>query len=131
MAVKTVKLRNQRTLARPAEAVGVGFLTSALVRIRFLPAAPDTGVVFVRTDLKPAVRIPATLDYVTGTERRTTLGEAPAQVELVEHALAALAGLRIDNCIVELNAPEPPGLDGSALAFVEALRKAGTILQAA
>jgi len=129
--VRTVKQRNQRTLARPAEAGGIGFLTSAQVRIRFLPAAPDTGIVFVRTDLKPAVRIEARLENVTGTDRRTTLGQPPAQVSLVEHVLAALAGLRIDNCIVELNAPEPPGLDGSALKFVEALRKSGTILQAA
>lgn len=129
--MRTVKQRNQRTLARPAEAGGIGFLTGATVRIRFLPAAPDTGIVFVRTDLKPAVRIPARLENVTGTARRTTLGQAPIQVSLVEHVLAALAGLRIDNCIVELNAPEPPGLDGSARGFVAALRKSGTILQAA
>ena len=68
---------------------------------------------------------------VTGTQRRTTLGQPPGQVGLVEHVLAALAGLRIDNCFVELNAPEPPGLDGSAWAFVAALRRAGTRLQAA
>lgn len=129
--MRTIKYRNQRTLARPAEAGGIGFLTSAMVRLRFLPAAPDTGVVFVRTDLKPAGRIEARLANVTGTDRRTTLGEPPVQVSLVEHVLAALAGLRIDNCIVELNAPEPPGLDGSALRFVEALHRSGTILQAA
>jgi UDP-3-O-acyl-N-acetylglucosamine deacetylase len=68
---------------------------------------------------------------VTGTQRRTTLGHAPAQVALVEHVLAALAGLRIDNCIIELNGPEPPGLDGSAHRFVETLHEAGTVLQAA
>jgi UDP-3-O-acyl-N-acetylglucosamine deacetylase len=68
---------------------------------------------------------------VTGTQRRTTLGQPPGQVGLVEHVLAALAGLRIDNCFVELNAPEPPGLDGSARRFVEALCQARPIVQPA
>ncbi|HKB35971.1 MAG TPA: UDP-3-O-acyl-N-acetylglucosamine deacetylase [Gemmataceae bacterium] len=117
--------RDQRTLARPAEVAGVGFLTGAHVRARFLPAPPSNGVVFVRTDLHPAASILAHVDQVTGTARRTTLGHAPAQVGLVEHVLAALAGLRIDNCRVELDAPEPPGLDGSARGFVDALIQAG------
>ena len=121
--------RPQRTLARPAEVAGVGFLTGADVRLRFLPAPPCTGVVFTRTDLHPTVRLPARVEHVTGTRRRTTLGRPPAQVELVEHVLAALAGLRIDNCVVELNAPEPPGLDGSARRFVDALRQAGAVVQ--
>src|SRR5205085_1558884 len=80
----------QRTLARPAEVSGVGFLTGANVRLRFLPAPPDTGVVFVRTDLRTTPRIPATVRNVTGTQRRTTLGRAPAYVTPVEHVLAAL-----------------------------------------
>jgi UDP-3-O-acyl-N-acetylglucosamine deacetylase len=69
------------------------------------------------------------VDHVTGTNRRTTHGSPPLYVTIVEHVLAALAGLRIDNCFVELDAPEPPGLDGSALAFVEVLRDAGIALQ--
>jgi UDP-3-O-acyl N-acetylglucosamine deacetylase len=108
---------------------GLGFLTGASIRLRFLPAPPSTGVVFVRTDLRPQAQIPACLGQVTGTQRRTTLGRAPTQVALVEHVLAALAGLRIDNCYVELNAPEPPGLDGSAQRFVDVLRQAGIVLQ--
>jgi UDP-3-O-acyl N-acetylglucosamine deacetylase len=123
--------RYQRTIATPAELRGVGFLTGATVHLRFQPAPADTGVVFVRTDLRPAVHIPASVDQVTGTQRRTTLGHAPAQVALVEHVLAALAGLRIDNCYVELNAMEPPGLDGSARYFVDGLRSAGAVLQPA
>jgi len=123
--------RYQRTIARPAALTGVGFLTGAAVELCFHPAPPSTGVVFVRSDLKPPVQIPARIEQVTGTQRRTTLGTPPAQVALVEHVLAALAGLRIDNCYVELNAPEPPGLDGSALRFVEALRQAGAVLQPA
>jgi len=123
--------RYQRTIARPAELTGVGFLTGAAVELCFHPAPPSTGVIFVRSDLKPPVQIPARIEQVTGTQRRTTLGTPPAQVALVEHVLAALAGMRIDNCYVELNAPEPPGLDGSALRFVQALRQAGAVLQPA
>ena len=123
--------RYQRTLAGSAEVRGVGFLTGANVRLRFVPAPPGAGVVFVRTDCRPRAYIPAHIRQVTGTNRRTTLGQAPAQVGLVEHVLAALAGLRIDNCLVELNAPEPPGLDGSARAFVDAILTAGTQLQSA
>ncbi len=123
--------RRQRTLRRPAEVSGIGFVTGAQVRVRFLPAPPENGVVFVRTDLTPAVVIPARVDRVTGTARRTTLGDAPAEVSLVEHVLAALAGLRIDNCRVELDAPEPPGLDGSSCGFTNILVDAGIVLQPA
>ena len=123
--------RYQRTLARPAEVWGVGYLTGATVRLRFVPAPPSTGIVFVRTDLRPRQHVQAHIDHVTGTQRRTTLGHPPAQIGLVEHVLAALAGLRIDNCQVELNAPEPPGLDGSARGFVTALLDAGICRQEA
>jgi UDP-3-O-[3-hydroxymyristoyl] N-acetylglucosamine deacetylase len=123
--------RYQRTIAEAAEVQGTGFLTGAHVRLRFLPAPAGTGVVFLRADLRARPVIPAQVAQVTGTARRTTIGRGQAQVGLVEHVLAALAGLRIDNCCVELNAPEPPGLDGSALGFVTALRNAGVTLQAA
>jgi UDP-3-O-[3-hydroxymyristoyl] N-acetylglucosamine deacetylase len=129
--VRRHSYRHQRTIARAAEVRGIGFLTGANVRLRFLPAPPSSGVVFVRTDLRPRAQVPAHVGNVTGTHRRTTLGHAPAHVGLVEHVLAALAGLHIDNCVVELNAPEPPGLDGSARHFVEALTGAGIQLQAA
>jgi UDP-3-O-acyl N-acetylglucosamine deacetylase len=127
--VRTCGERSQRTLAGPAEVSGTGFLTGAAVRLRFLPAPPSCGVVFVRTDLRPRAEIPARVCRVTGTDRRTTLGDELARVGLVEHVLAALAGLRVDNCYVELNAPEPPGLDGSARAFVDALLGAGIVRQ--
>jgi UDP-3-O-acyl N-acetylglucosamine deacetylase len=129
--VKRFFYRYQRTLKRSAEVWGVGYLTGATVRLRFVPAPPCTGVVFVRTDLRPPLYLPAHVERVTGTQRRTTLGHPPGQVSLVEHVLAALAGLRIDNCHVELNAPEPPGLDGSARAFTAALLDAGVCLQGA
>jgi UDP-3-O-acyl N-acetylglucosamine deacetylase len=129
--VRRVSYRYQRTIARPAEVQGVGFLTGATVRLRFRPAPPSTGLVFVRTDLRPRAPVPARIDQVTGTQRRTVLGRRPHQIGLVEHVLAALAGLRIDNCLIELNAPEPPGLDGSAQGFVDLLREAGAVVQPA
>jgi UDP-3-O-acyl N-acetylglucosamine deacetylase len=128
--VRRLDYRYQRTVARPAEVLGVGYLTGACVRLRFVPAPPHTGIVFVRVD-HGAGRVPARVDQVTGTSRRTTLGHHPLSVSLVEHVLAALAGLRIDNCFIELNAPEPPGLDGSAQRFVECLQEAGVQLQPA
>jgi UDP-3-O-[3-hydroxymyristoyl] N-acetylglucosamine deacetylase len=130
-SVKRLSYRYQRTIARPAEVLGIGYLTGASVRLRFTPAPPHTGVVFVRVDLGPGAQVPARVEHVTGTQRRTTLAQGAVSVSLVEHVLAALAGLRIDNCFVELNAPEPPGLDGSAQRFVDCLHDAGTRLQSA
>jgi UDP-3-O-acyl N-acetylglucosamine deacetylase len=87
-------------------------------------------VVFLRTDLLGLpTAVPARTTAVTDTRRRTTLGPAATGVTLVEHVLAALAGLRIDNCLVELDGPEPPGLDGSAWGFVQALTAAGVVTQ--
>lgn len=129
--MKLLGYRPQRTLAGPAEITGVGFLTGAAVRMRFLPAPPSTGVIFVRSDVPSRPHVPAIIDLVTGTQRRTTLGCPPASVALVEHVLAALAGLRIDNCYIELNAPEAPGLDGSAQGYVRALHRAGIVRQPA
>jgi UDP-3-O-acyl N-acetylglucosamine deacetylase len=129
--VKRIAYRYQRTIARPATIEGIGFLTGATVHLRFLPAPTSSGVVFRRTDLESATIVPAHVDRVAGIQRRTILGLGNAQIGLVEHVLAALAGLRIDNCCVELDAPEPPGLDGSALGFVEVLQAAGIELQPA
>lgn len=125
--MKAISSRPQRTIARTAEVEGHGFITGKYVHVRFRPAAADAGVVFARTDLGRAACVRACLDNVTGTHRRTTLGEAPVFVGMVEHVLAALAGLHIDNCTIELDGPEPPGLDGSARGFVEALQAAGTV----
>jgi UDP-3-O-acyl N-acetylglucosamine deacetylase len=127
--VKRFSHRKQRTIARPAAIEGVGFLTGETVHLRFRPAPAGTGVIFVRVDLGARAMIPAHIDHVTGTQRRTTLGDGPLQVGLVEHVLAALGGLHIDNCYVELDAPEPPGLDGSAQGFVAILQDAGIVSQ--
>jgi UDP-3-O-[3-hydroxymyristoyl] N-acetylglucosamine deacetylase len=121
--------RQQRTLATPAELLGMGFITGSRVQMRLLPAKENHGLQFVRTDLANRISLPALADSVTGTERRTTLGHAPYQVTLVEHILSALAAMRVDNCLIELDGPEPPGLDGSSFAFVEMIQEAGIVLQ--
>jgi UDP-3-O-acyl N-acetylglucosamine deacetylase len=129
--VRTVAHRYQRTLARPADVTGTGFISGRPIRARFRPAPEQTGIVFIRGDRPGAPCTPALAERVSDTRRRTTLGSAADGVTLVEHALAALAGLRIDNCLVELDGPEPPGLDGSAREFARALRAAGIVEQTA
>lgn len=123
--------RPQRTLARSVSVAGRGIVTGVEVCIRFQPAPANTGVVFQRTDVHGAKPIPALAISVTDTNRRTTLGTGSNSVTLVEHVLAALAGMRIDNCVIEIDGPEPPGLDGSALGFVAALLEGGIVLQSA
>lgn len=127
--VRATGQRRQRTLAESAEVHGAGMVTGKKIKLRFRPAAPDNGVAFLRTDIPDATPIQARVESVTGTARRTTLGSGHNQVTLVEHVLAALSGMRIDNCIVELDGPEPPGLDGSSEGYVETLLTAGTSLQ--
>ncbi|MBS0204678.1 MAG: UDP-3-O-[3-hydroxymyristoyl] N-acetylglucosamine deacetylase [Planctomycetes bacterium] len=121
--------RRQRTIARPAEFHGFGFLTGADVTLRFLPADENTGLRFQRVDLPDTPPIPATLEYVVPRQRRTAIAHGGASVELIEHVMAALAGLQIDNCLIEVNAPEAPGADGSSLGFVQVLLDAGIVEQ--
>jgi UDP-3-O-[3-hydroxymyristoyl] N-acetylglucosamine deacetylase len=121
--------RPQRSLARSVDVAGVGFVTGARVALCFRPAPADTGIVFHRIDQRRPEPIRATADAVTGTQRRTTIGRGQNSVTLAEHVMAALSGMRIDNCIVELDGPEPPGLDGSAAAFVDAIVDGGIVLQ--
>lgn len=127
--MRIVATRPQRTLAQEAVLEGIGLVTGARVRVRFCPAPADVGIVFRRCDLPDTPVIPARVSAAIGTQRRTTLGSPTHGVTLVEHLLAALHGLRIDNCRVELDGPEPPGLDGSAAAYVDTLMRAGSVLQ--
>lgn len=129
--MRIIGYRSQRTLAAPAKIAGVGFITGARIEATLRPAAADTGLVFRRVDRPGSPPICAHVDAVTNTQRRTTLGPPAAGVTLVEHILAALFGLRIDNCVIELDGPEPPGLDGSAWGFVEAIRAVGVVRQSA
>ncbi len=129
--VRCFAYRFQRTLARPVDVPGVGLISGLPSRIRLRPADVNTGIVFIRSDLPGSPRISAHASVVTDTRRRTTLGVARATVTLTEHLLAALAGLRVDNCEVELSNSEPPGLDGSAGGFATAILDAGCTNQAA
>ena len=121
--------RPQRTLAGDAAVAGFGFFTNGDAAVRFRPAPPGTGIVFARVDLPDTPTVPASIRHAVDLPRRTTVGRGPAEVQLTEHVLAALAGLRIDNCRVELAGRELPGLDGSAAGFCEALRAAGVVEQ--
>lgn len=117
--------RNQRTIAGPAVIDGVGYWSGRDVRVEFRPAPADTGIVFVRSDLGGCPRVPATVEHRIDMPRRTALRQGKASVEMVEHIMAALAGLQIDNCELWVDQPEMPGVDGSSLPFVEVLRNAG------
>lgn len=123
--------RYQRTIQRPVEFRGFGFLTGADVVLTFLPADENYGIRFQRVDLKGTEPIPATLDFVVPRKRRTAIAQGSVTIELIEHVMAALAGLQIDNCLVQLDAPEPPGADGSCLPFVQILLEAGLVEQSA
>jgi len=113
--------RKQTTIARSVSVSGFGFWSGRDITLTFCPAAASTGVVFVRSDLPGKPRIEAIVQNRINGPRRTTLVANGAAVEMVEHVLAALAGLKIDNCEVLVNRAEMPGCDGSSGAFVEAL----------
>ncbi len=116
---------NQRTLKNSIRATGVGLHTGKKVLMTLYPAPPDTGIVFRRTDLAPPVDIPAHAQNVGETTLGTTLHKGDAKISTVEHLLSALAGLGIDNLVVEVSAPEVPIMDGSAGPFVFLLQSAG------
>ena len=130
-ATLTTALRHQRTLARPCGVEGFGYWSGRDVRVELRPAPPSTGIVFLRTDLDRPRRIAGDVRQRIEVPRRTTLVSDGAQVEMVEHVLAALYGLQIDNCEIAINGSEMPGLDGSCLPLVEALVEAGTVDQPA
>jgi len=123
--------RRQRTLVRPVSVTGFGYFSGRDIRVEFWPAAEHAGITFVRHDIGTAARIPAAAALRINVPRRTTLELNGVKVEMVEHVLAALAGMRVDNCEVWVDAAEMPGLDGSSKAFVAALDAAGTVEQRA
>ncbi|MCK6481989.1 MAG: UDP-3-O-acyl-N-acetylglucosamine deacetylase [Planctomycetes bacterium] len=120
-------MRNQRTVQGTAEVRGVGLHTGAATTLRVGPAPADAGVVFVRTDLPGRPRIPVDGLHVVDRGRRTALAEGTAEVHTVEHLLSACHGLGVDDLVVEIDGVEVPGMDGSALPFVELLRRAGIV----
>lgn len=115
----------QRTLKNSIRATGVGLHSGQKVYMSLLPAGPDTGVVFRRVDLEQPVEIPAYALNVGATELASTLMKDGVKVATVEHLMSAIAGLGIDNCVVELSAPEVPIMDGSSGPFVFLIQSAG------
>jgi UDP-3-O-[3-hydroxymyristoyl] N-acetylglucosamine deacetylase len=130
--VKSV--RRQQTIAGPAMCAGVGVHSGAHVRMVLSPAPADTGIVFVRTDVRGVANtaIRAHSDCVSETRNCTTLrNEAGVELATVEHLLSACAGLAVDNLIVEVDGPEVPILDGSSAQFVQVLKNVGVKAQGA
>ena len=115
----------QRTLKNAIRATGVGLHTGRKVFMTLRPAADNTGIVFRRVDLDPAVDVPADATIVGETMLGTTLIKGDVKIATVEHLMSALAGLGIDNIFVDLSAPEVPIMDGSAAPFVFLLQSAG------
>ncbi len=115
----------QRTIIKPVSISGVGLHTGAECTMTFKPAPINSGIKFIRVDLGGNPEIPAIADNVVDVSRGTTIGIGEAKVHTVEHVLAAIAGLQIDNINVELDGIEPPVIDGSAMPYVKALQEAG------
>jgi len=119
----------QRTLKNVIRATGVGLHTGKKVLLTLRPASANTGIIFRRVDLDPAVEIPAKPKYVGDTSLSTTLVKDNARISTVEHLLSALAGFGIDNAFVDLTADEVPIMDGSAGPFVFLIQSAGIVEQ--
>jgi UDP-3-O-[3-hydroxymyristoyl] N-acetylglucosamine deacetylase / 3-hydroxyacyl-[acyl-carrier-protein] dehydratase len=119
----------QKTVAQEATFSGIGLHTGNLTTLTFKPAEPDSGITFYRVDLpgKPAIK--AEIDHVVDVSRGTTIGINEAQVHTVEHVLAAIVGLGIDNLDIEVDGNETPVGDGSSLPFTQVLKKAGIVEQ--
>ena len=117
----------QNTIAKQITLEGVGLHTGKNVVLTFKPAPANTGYVFKRTDLKGQPLVEADVQYVNDTQRGTNLIKNNVKIHTSEHVLSALVGLEIDNCLIELSAPEPPIMDGSSKFFVEAILSAGKI----
>lgn len=121
----------QRTLKNPVSLVGVGLHTGEKVNITLLPAAENHGYRFQRMDVEGQPVIKADADLVISTERGTTLEQNNVRVHTTEHVLAALYGMQIDNCLIQIDGPEMPIMDGSSLPFVHAIEEAGALEQKA
>src|SRR5436190_18241675 len=118
----------QTTLASIVETDGIGLHTASRVHVRLLPAPPDTGYVFRRTDLG-GFEIPATVESVAHCGYATTLMRTGVMLSTVEHLLSALRGLGVDNAFIEVDNLEIPIMDGSAEAFAEMIEEAGIVTQ--
>ena len=121
----------QRTIRNNVSCVGIGLHSGKEVRLELKPAAVDSGIIFLRTDLPTRPAIHATVANVTATLRATTLEENGAKVFTIEHLMSALNAWRIDNCTIEISAEEPPVLNGNSIEFFRMIRAAGIAEQSA
>ena len=120
---------HQRTIRNPIKATGVGLHSGKEMNLELLPAPVNAGITFIRTDLDPEIRIPAIFEYVGDTTLSTTLFKEGYRIGTIEHLLSAIAGLGIDNCIIRVDGPEIPIMDGSASPFVFLIQAAGLEIQ--
>ncbi len=120
---------SQATVGRPVRLTGRGYFSGKSVTVELRPAPPGQGVVFLRTDTKAGATIPGRIEYRVPDLRRTTLARGKTSVAMVEHIMAALHGMGVDNCIVAIDGPETPAFDGSCLPFAEAIDRAGIVDQ--
>lgn len=121
----------QRTLKKVVRTVGIGLHSGRKVRLTLRPAEPDTGIVYTRVDLDPPVVMPAEATRVNDTRMATTLNEGAVKISTIEHLMSAFNGLGIDNCYVDVDAPEIPIMDGSGASFVFLIQAAGIVEQLA
>ncbi|SFH77113.1 bifunctional UDP-3-O-[3-hydroxymyristoyl] N-acetylglucosamine deacetylase/3-hydroxyacyl-ACP dehydratase [Halpernia frigidisoli] len=119
----------QKTINEAVSLSGIGLHTGKEVNVTLKPAKENTGFVFVRTDLEGHPQVEADINFVTTTDRGTTLEKLGVKIHTCEHILAALVGMDVDNCYIEMNNAEPPIMDGSSKYFVEAIEKVGTLEQ--
>jgi UDP-3-O-[3-hydroxymyristoyl] N-acetylglucosamine deacetylase/3-hydroxyacyl-[acyl-carrier-protein] dehydratase len=119
----------RRTLAGPASVRGIGLHTGAFTTVTAGPAPAERGIVFRRRDLEGCPEIPARVEEVEATERRTAIGHGQSTIHTVEHLLAAVVAAGLDDVMLELDGPEPPILDGSFLPWLELLDQAGVMEQ--
>ena len=124
-------MQRQRTLRNKISCAGVGLHSGKEVHLKIEPADVDSGIIFLRTDLPERPEIHANAANVTATMRATTLEENGAKVFTIEHLMSALNACRIDNCRIELDAEEPPVLNGNAIDFFRMIQTAGTCEQSA
>ena len=117
--------RNQHTIGKDVTYKGLGLHSGMPVTMTMHPAAPGAGIIFKRSDLPGGPEVPAQSRYITNTLRATTLEKGEAKGFTVEHVLSALYALQIDNCVIEMDSPEPPVGDGSAKTFCDMVQEAG------
>ena len=122
-------MSQQQTIAKEIELSGKGLFTGEPATVRFKPAPPDSGVVFVRSQNDKILRVVALVDNVVPRRRRTSLQNGSFSVDLVEHCLSAVYGLGIDNLVVQTQADELTGMDGSPEPYAKALLAGGIVQQ--